>query len=146
MTLKILIVHLPIFFSHLWYIQCMDCTVCVCVCIYIYICVCVLTGLRRREVWPNNEVVDFQASVSKLSNPRLYWLFLCIFPCPFYYSNPRRSHHVSGDRLTHTHIYIYIHTHTHTYIHTHTVQSIHWMYQRWEKNIGRCTINIALIW
>ena len=28
------------------------------------VCVCVLTGIRRQEVVPNNEVVEFQASVS----------------------------------------------------------------------------------
>ena len=30
-----------------------------------------LTGLRKQAVWPNNEVVNFQAWVSYCSNPRL---------------------------------------------------------------------------
>ena len=59
-------------------------------------CVCVLTGLRRWAVWQNHEVVEFQDSVSDCLNPRLCCLLLCIFRCPYYYSNPRRSYHTSS--------------------------------------------------
>ena len=59
-------------------------------------CVCVLTGLRNLSVWPNYDVVEFQASVSYCSIPRLCRLLLCTLPCPSWYSNPRHSYHTSS--------------------------------------------------
>ena len=56
----------------------------VCVCV----CVCVLTSLRGQTVWPNYEVVEFQASVSYCLTHRLCRLLLCIFPSPDIFPNP----------------------------------------------------------
>ena len=56
----------------------------------------VLTVLRGRTVWPNYEVVEFQASESYCLNPRFYHLLLCIFPSPYCFPNPRHSHHTGS--------------------------------------------------
>ena len=61
-----------------------------------YFYVCVLTGLRNGEVWPNYDVVGFQASVSDWSTPRLCRLLLCILPCPSCYYNPCHSYQTSS--------------------------------------------------
>ena len=71
-----------------------------CVCVYVCVCVCVwvlvLTGLWNRPVWPNYEVVGFQASVSDCSVPRLCCLLLFILPYPSCYSNARHIYHMSS--------------------------------------------------
>ena len=57
---------------------------------------CVLTGLRNRSVWPNYEVVEFQAYVSDFSIHRLYRLLLITQPCPSYYSNIHHKYHTNS--------------------------------------------------
>ena len=64
--------------------------------------------------------MEFQASVSDCSNPRLCSLFLCIFPLPYCYSNPRRSYHTSSSShmgvpclqniisICHTRLFVYL--------------------------------------
>ena len=64
--------------------------------LYIFMCVCVLTGIWRRAVRPNIEVVEFQASVSDFSTPILCRLLLCICLLPSWYSNPSHSYHMSS--------------------------------------------------
>ena len=54
------------------------------------------TGLRNQAVWPNYEVVDFQASVSDWSIPRLCLLLLCTLSCPPCYYNLLHSYHTSS--------------------------------------------------
>ena len=47
-------------------------------------------------MWPNYEVVGFQASVINFLIPRLCFLLLCILPFPSWYSNNRHSYHTSS--------------------------------------------------
>ena len=58
--------------------------------------------------------MEFQASVSDCSNPRLCHLLLCILPIPSRFPNPRHSHHTGssahlGIPCLHPRIY-YCHT------------------------------------